>query len=252
MLGKQIYKGCLDRTVLGETPRGNGNGNGDSGSGANPSRLWNKDELSKVFELAPEGTCETIDRLKESKDYKKGDWIHKCSIKESHKSVVGISRRCDVYNATTSRKKGPMEEEDTAAEEGGNKKQKISTDSSTTAEMSVTADGSTLHESGEQPTSEAMALEQPEPSFLDKEVEATMTEEPGPLPPIKEEVMEFEAASSATATNQMTDSSIELASTAEGKKGADEEAASSVAEPACESSETLLKEVPCIKKEPIE
>ena len=78
-----------------------------------------------------------------------------------------------------------------------------------------------------------------------------MTEEPGPLPPIKEEVMEFEEAPSAITTNQMTDSSNQPESQAEGKTGVDEEAASSVADPAGESSETL-KEPPRIKQEPIE
>lgn len=101
MLGKQIWKGCLDRTVLGQTPRGS------TGSCSNDlSRLYNKNELSRLFELAPDGSCETIERLKESGNFDERKWKHKCSISKSHEAVVGISRRCDLYDNTTSSKKG--------------------------------------------------------------------------------------------------------------------------------------------------
>ena len=103
MVGKQIYKGTLDRTVLGEETRCTGS--------ASFSRLYNKKELSKLFELAPEGCCETVDRMKESGDFKDGQGLRKCSVNKNHSSVIGISQRSILYTVSTSSKKGRMEEE---------------------------------------------------------------------------------------------------------------------------------------------
>ena len=116
MVGKQIYKGCLDRTVLGDASRGS-NGNGSY------SRLYNKKELSHLFELAPEGTCETIDRLKESGNYNSDKGLEKCSVDKKHRSVVGISQRSELYN-----KKGKAEGRVDDENATSNKKARLSPD----------------------------------------------------------------------------------------------------------------------------
>ena len=119
MVGKQIYKGCLDRTVLGDASHG-------SNSNSSYSRLYNKKELSHLFELAPEGTCETIDRLKESGNYNSDKGLEKCSVDKKHKSVVGISQRSELYN-----KKGKAEGRVDGGDATSNKKARLSSDDTT-------------------------------------------------------------------------------------------------------------------------
>jgi len=94
MYGKQIYKGTLDRTVLGQTK--------SSGSLA---RMYNKDELTELFRLDPPGKCESLARMQLGGDKSNEDWKKKCSISQRHKHAVGISRRSDIYNCRSTFKK---------------------------------------------------------------------------------------------------------------------------------------------------
>lgn len=68
------------------------NNNGISGS---QKRLFNKDDLTRLFTLDPDGVCESLDRLQQAQD---GAWTKKCSTgKEHSKAVIGISQRSRVY-----------------------------------------------------------------------------------------------------------------------------------------------------------
>jgi hypothetical protein len=94
MFGKQVYKGLMGRTVLGEETN-------DETLRLTDARLYNKDELSRLFELAPHGTCETIERLGlPSHAIKKGE----CIVSKQHESLVGLTRRSDIYNLKKRRK----------------------------------------------------------------------------------------------------------------------------------------------------
>jgi hypothetical protein len=79
MVGKQIYKGSMDRDVLG---------------GINQKKYFNKEELTKLFYLEADGVCKSLDRFEQSE---KSAWTKSCSITKGHKAVVGISQRSKVY-----------------------------------------------------------------------------------------------------------------------------------------------------------
>ena len=85
MFGKQIYKGSMERTVLGKS---------DGDAGSFQKRYYDKEELTKLFELDPAGKCESLERFQQSDD---GAWTKKCSTSKEHNSVVGISRRSVIY-----------------------------------------------------------------------------------------------------------------------------------------------------------
>lgn len=87
MYGKQIYKGSMDRTLLGKS-----NGNG----AFHQKRIYTKDELTQLFELDADGRCESLERSNQSDD---GAWRNKCSIRRDTPAVVGISRRSVIYKS---------------------------------------------------------------------------------------------------------------------------------------------------------
>jgi len=85
MYGKQIYKGTLDRTVLGDQE-------------ASLARMYNKHELAELFRLDDDGVCESY-AWSQSRSVD-NSWKKKCSLRERHQLLVGISRRSDIYKNT--------------------------------------------------------------------------------------------------------------------------------------------------------
>ena len=81
MFGKQIYKSSLDRTLLGkrQVPQTN---------------VYDKDELTKLFELEPDGKCDSLKHFQQSHS---GTSQNVCSITENNPLVVGISQRNAIY-----------------------------------------------------------------------------------------------------------------------------------------------------------
>lgn len=79
MVGKQIFKGSMDRNVLG---------------GINQKSYFNKEELTQLFYLEADGVCHSLDRFEQSE---KGAWTKSCSIPKGHRAVVGVSQRSKVY-----------------------------------------------------------------------------------------------------------------------------------------------------------
>ena len=108
MFGKQVYKGLMGRTVLGE------NTDQDSLS-VTDARLYNKDELSQLFELEPHGICKTIERLDLPDEVSQSD---KCSISKDHPSIVGLTRRSDIYNLKKRKVGEDYDEEGEVVREG--------------------------------------------------------------------------------------------------------------------------------------
>ena len=93
MLSKQIYKGGLERTLLGGIGLGIGRGAGIRSYFK--KRLFDKDELTKLFTLGPDGACECLDLFNQPQD---ATWTEKCSTgKGQSKDVIGISLRKKVY-----------------------------------------------------------------------------------------------------------------------------------------------------------
>ena len=90
MVGKQIDKGMTDRLILG--------GMGSVGSVVNAGRtqksLFDKDELTKLFTLEPDGKCESLELFNQCQD---GAWTQKCSTSKANRAVIGISQRSKVY-----------------------------------------------------------------------------------------------------------------------------------------------------------
>ena len=80
MFGKQVWKGCMERTIL---PGSKSNSSGDysntghnNGHSAPQRRLFDKEELTRLFTLDPDGTCESLDKLQQAQN---GAWTKKCS-----------------------------------------------------------------------------------------------------------------------------------------------------------------------------
>ena len=88
MFGKQVYKGLMGRIVLGESTH-------EGSLSVTDARLYNKDELSQLFELEPHGICKTIERLDLPDDASRTE---KCIISKDHPSIVGLTCRSDIYN----------------------------------------------------------------------------------------------------------------------------------------------------------
>ena len=97
MYGKQIYKGCLERTVLG-------NIDGTGPTTASLARHYNKEELSELFTLGPDGICETLQRLNPS-DKEQSSWRKKCDVKKDCAAISGLSRRNDIFNTGSAKKR---------------------------------------------------------------------------------------------------------------------------------------------------
>ena len=87
MFGKQIFKSGLETTVLGKN------------DGSVAKRNYDKEELSRLFELDPPGKCDSLERFQQPDD---GSWTDKCSTSKEHDAVVGISRRTVIYEKSSS------------------------------------------------------------------------------------------------------------------------------------------------------
>ena len=134
MFGKQVYKGLMGRTVLGEETN-------EGSLSVTDARLYNKDELSQLFELEPHGVCKTIERLDlPSGGVQKG----KCIVSKKHSSIVGLTRRSDIYKfkkrktANEEEKEVEIEVEDEMPAVVGNAK-KRKTDGDDEAEVPAAA-----------------------------------------------------------------------------------------------------------------
>ncbi|KAL3915117.1 MAG: hypothetical protein SGARI_008254 [Bacillariaceae sp.] len=95
MVGKQIDKGMTDRLILGGM--GIVVGSPEAARRDTQKSLFDKDELTKLFTLEPDGKCESLELFQQSQD---GAWTKKCSttIKtDNNKAVIGISQRSKVY-----------------------------------------------------------------------------------------------------------------------------------------------------------
>jgi len=88
MVGKQIDKGMTDRLILG------GMGSVGWEAGRTQKLIFDKDELTKLFTLEPDGKCESLELFQQSQD---GAWTKKCSTSKADKAVIGISQRSKVY-----------------------------------------------------------------------------------------------------------------------------------------------------------
>ena len=91
MYGKQVYKGDMARSILGE---------GESSDGVfslSDARLYNKNELSQLFELEPDGVCKTIERMGLSGV--KNDPTKKGILTKVQAYTVGLTCRADIHNA---------------------------------------------------------------------------------------------------------------------------------------------------------
>ena len=80
MFGKQVYKGLLERNVIGESVQ-------KKRRSITEVRFSNKEDLTNLFELEPHGVCESLES-------------HNIPIVPSvqHPSIIAITRRSDVYN----------------------------------------------------------------------------------------------------------------------------------------------------------
>ena len=83
MLGKQIYKGSIDRFVFGNNNNTNQRG------------VYDKDALTKLFHLDEDGQCHSLKHFQKSHH---GTCLNNCSIKENNPLVIGISQRNAIYN----------------------------------------------------------------------------------------------------------------------------------------------------------
>ena len=100
MFGKQVYKGSMERTILSDIDGDSATsadaiGNSNNGFSGSQKRLFDKDDLTRLFTLDPDGVCESLDKLQQAQD---GAWTKKCSTGKAHsKAVIGISQRSRVY-----------------------------------------------------------------------------------------------------------------------------------------------------------
>ena len=80
MFGKQVYKGLLERNVIGESVQ-------KKRRSITEVRFSNKEDLTNLFELEPHGVCKSLESLN-------------IPIVPSvqHPSIIAITRRSDVYN----------------------------------------------------------------------------------------------------------------------------------------------------------
>ena len=81
MYGKQIYKGSMDRTLLGTGQ-------------LTQKKVYDKDDLTKLFQLEPDGKCDSLKHFQVSHS---GTSQNMCSITENNPLVVGISQRNAIY-----------------------------------------------------------------------------------------------------------------------------------------------------------
>lgn len=97
MFGKQVYKGCLDRTVLS-------NIDGESPAATPLDRHYTTDELSDLISLGPDGICKRLKRFNPS-DKEQSLWRKKCNIDKEYEAITGLSQRTDIYNSGSTRKR---------------------------------------------------------------------------------------------------------------------------------------------------
>ena len=85
MYGKQIFKDGVSKTVLS--------------IGGQVGRIFDREELCKVFQLSPRGKCDVVDKLKEEG---RGNIINpkQHAFIMSHPKVLGITRHDGIYNET--------------------------------------------------------------------------------------------------------------------------------------------------------
>jgi len=103
MFGKQVYKGLMGRSVLGARTR-------KDSIAVTDARLYNKDELSQLFELEPHGVCKTIERLKLPNG---GELMGAgCIVSKKHKSVVALTRRSAIYDSSKRKAEDGNDNED--------------------------------------------------------------------------------------------------------------------------------------------
>ena len=89
MVGKQIDKGMMDRAIFDGI-----GGTGPVTGSSTQKPIFDKEELTKLFTLEPDGKCESLELFRQSQD---GAWTKKCSTNKSNKAVIGISQRSEVY-----------------------------------------------------------------------------------------------------------------------------------------------------------
>lgn len=104
MYGKQVYKGLMGRTVLARDDASDNlnEQNSNSLSIETASRPYDQDELNQLFELEPHGVCKTIERLDLPSNV--DEKYKKCLIPRDHPSLVGLTRREDIYKVRKKRK----------------------------------------------------------------------------------------------------------------------------------------------------
>ena len=83
MFGKQVYKGLLERNVIGESVQ-------KKRRSITEVRFSNKEDLTNLFELEPHGVCQYL----ESESLN----IPIVPSVQQHPSIIAITRRSDVYN----------------------------------------------------------------------------------------------------------------------------------------------------------
>ena len=80
MFGKQLYKGLLERNVIGESVQ-------KKQRSITELRFSNKEDLTNLFELEPHGVCKSLESL-----------TIPIVPSVQHPSIIAITRRSDVYN----------------------------------------------------------------------------------------------------------------------------------------------------------
>ena len=80
MFGKQVYKGLLERNVIGESVQ-------KKRRSITEVRFSNKEDLTNLFELEPHGVCQSLESL-----------TIPIVPSVQHPSIIAITRRSDVYN----------------------------------------------------------------------------------------------------------------------------------------------------------
>ena len=82
MFGKQVYKGLLERNVIGESVQ-------KKRRSITELRFSNKEDLTNLFELEPHGVCK----------YLESESLNIPIVPSvQHPSIIAITRRSDVFN----------------------------------------------------------------------------------------------------------------------------------------------------------
>jgi hypothetical protein len=84
MYEKAVHKDGIRRTVMTST-------------GNSTERYFDKKDLRKLFELAPAGTCEVLDKIQAKHNHEPMGSSGKPTFLTSHPGVVGVSSHDDIY-----------------------------------------------------------------------------------------------------------------------------------------------------------